>query len=151
MQLELAKIRQQQFAKPVDSFTTPPPKRTRESSGSKTKSTDRKRVPPPPSDESEKSENDMGDESVSEGGEPEPPNKSKPGKKETGTSEVPETTEAAEARLRRICETKPSGRCHVTKEVHDAWARGGASREALMKEFQKAGFNKETTKAYHLV
>ena len=60
------------------------------------------------------------------------------------TSEIPETSEAAEARLRRICEKKPSGKLHVTPEIHEQWARGGASRAKLLKQLQDVGFNKDT-------
>ena len=54
----------------------------------------------------------------------------------------PETTEAKEARLRRLCEMKPSGKCHVSPEVHEQWARGGTSRAQLMKQLEDCGFDK---------
>lgn len=44
------------------------------------------------------------------------------------TSQDGDLSEAAkDNRLRRLCEKKPSGRCHVTDEVHRRWALGGVS------------------------
>ena len=50
--------------------------------------------------------------------------------------------EAKKARLRRICEMKPSGKCHVPREVHEAWLRGGTSRTELEEQFAKCKFKK---------
>ena len=36
------------------------------------------------------------------------------------------------AKLRRICEMKPSGKIQVPKEVHDQWKLGGHGREQLL-------------------
>ena len=41
----------------------------------------------------------------------------------------------ADARLRRLCEVKPSGKIKVDQEVHDAWKRGGIHRQNLMDIF----------------
>lgn len=37
-----------------------------------------------------------------------------------------------QAQLRRICEKKPSGKCWVSPEVHEAWKMGGHSRDELL-------------------
>ena len=56
----------------------------------------------------------------------------------------PPTTQAAkEQRLRRVCEEKPSGRCHVTAEVHDMWKKGGVSRAKLLDQFESASWDKD--------
>eukprot|EP00438_Fugacium_kawagutii_P012770 Skav214219 [mRNA] locus=scaffold489:555068:560453:+ [translate_table: standard] len=36
-----------------------------------------------------------------------------------------------DARLRRLCEQKGSGKCNVPQVIHDAWKRGGQSRDEL--------------------
>ena len=59
------------------------------------------------------------------------------------TKPIPSTEGAADARLRRLCERKPSGKCHVTEEVHQQWLRGGASRKKLLKELESVDFNKD--------
>lgn len=143
LQLDLAKLRQSQFRAQPDQLTTPPTKRPRSSDAStRTKAS----KPKPVVDESDSDtlgggDSDRGDqESGSDDDEPQP-SKSKVKKP---VSEIPETSEAAEARLRRICEKKPSGKMHVTPEVHEQWARGGASRAKLLKQLQDVGFNKDT-------
>ena len=49
---------------------------------------------------------------------------------------------AKDARLRRICEIKPSGRCHVPPAVHEEWKRGGASKDQLMERLAQCDFKK---------
>ena len=49
---------------------------------------------------------------------------------------------AKDQRLRRICEVKPSGRCQVPPEVHEAWRRGGLSKDKLMKTLEECGMDK---------
>ena len=132
LQAELAKLRQQQFKQPV--FSTPPAKRTRNSDVSRTKER-KKHVAQ--SDESEHSE-DMHDD-ASDASEPGSARSVPAGADKDGP---PESTEAKEARLRRLCEMKPSGKCHVSPEVHQQWARGGASRAKLMQQLQDCGFDK---------
>ena len=134
LQVELAKLRQQHFAKQSD-FTTPPPKRTRNSEASRTKS---KKKEVAQSDESEQSE-DMGD--ASDALEP-VPGRARPCRAQADKDTPPDSSEAKEARLRRICEMKPSGKCHVTPEIHEQWSRGGASRAKLMKQLEACGFDK---------
>ena len=54
------------------------------------------------------------------------------------------TTEAAKNnRLRRICEVKPSGRCHVSDEIHQRWKKGGNDRLALRDELEACGWDKD--------
>lgn len=60
-----------------------------------------------------------------------------------GDDNVPKTDAAAEARLRRLCEKKPSGRCHVSDDVHARWLKGGVSRSQLLDELKECGFKKE--------
>ena len=55
-----------------------------------------------------------------------------------------EPTEAAKNnRLRRLCEKKPSGRCHVPNDVHERWAKGGVERMKLRDELENSGWNKD--------
>ena len=60
--------------------------------------------------------------------------RSKPGK----------MTEAAKRqRLRRLCETKPSGKCHVPPEVHETWKNGtDAERDQLLALLEKSQWKK---------
>lgn len=61
------------------------------------------------------------------------------------SSSAPPPTEGARLqRLRRLCEVKPSGRCHVPEEVHLRWKRGtNNEREAMVEELEKAGWSKD--------
>lgn len=54
-------------------------------------------------------------------------------------------TEAAKlARLRRLCEKKPSGKCHVPEALHKRWLHGTTQeREALVEELEAAHWSKE--------
>lgn len=55
-----------------------------------------------------------------------------------------DVTEAAKNnRLRRLCEKKPSGRCHVPDHVHEQWAKGGAERMALRDRLEEVGWDKD--------
>jgi len=48
------------------------------------------------------------------------------------------------ARLRRLCEVKPSGRCAVPQEVHQRWKKADKNeREAMVEEFEKANWPKD--------
>lgn len=51
--------------------------------------------------------------------------------------------DAVAARLRRVCEKKPSGRCHVPPEIHELWKQGGDKRDELEKIFLNVGENKD--------
>lgn len=58
--------------------------------------------------------------------------KTKPKKPPVGTG-YPETQAAKDARLRRACERKPSGRIKVPEAVHEKWRTGSrADRDELM-------------------
>ena len=41
-----------------------------------------------------------------------------------------------DARLRRLCEKKPSGKVNVPDSVHKQWAAGGKERDELRKMFE---------------
>ena len=57
---------------------------------------------------------------------------------------APKTEGARLARLRRLCEMKPSGRCAVPKEVHERWKSGTKEeREAMLEEFEKANWSRD--------
>lgn len=61
--------------------------------------------------------------------------------------QVVEPSEGARLqRLRRLCEVKPSGKCHVTPEIHQKWKTGTKEdREALADELESAGWAKDQT------
>lgn len=46
-------------------------------------------------------------------------------------------------RLRRVCEKKPSGRCHVSSEIHDRWLQGGSVRLALRDQLEACDWDKD--------
>ena len=48
-----------------------------------------------------------------------------------------------DARLRRLCEKKPSGRCKVPQSIHDQWAAGGRQRDELRALLEEYDFDKE--------
>lgn len=54
--------------------------------------------------------------------------------------------DAQAARLRRLCEKKPSGRCHVPQHIHELWiwVQGGTKRDELQAMFTEVGENKDT-------
>lgn len=49
-----------------------------------------------------------------------------------------------DARLRRLCEKKPSGKTNVPDAVHKQWAAGGKERDELRKMFEQYECDKET-------
>lgn len=48
-----------------------------------------------------------------------------------------------DARLRRLCEIKPSGKCHVPDSVHKAWKEGGKARDDLRVLLEKFDLDKD--------
>ena len=57
---------------------------------------------------------------------------------------VPQTEGAKLNRLRRLCELKPSGRCHVPKAIHEKWAKSTrAEKEAMIDELEKVNWSKD--------
>jgi hypothetical protein len=56
-----------------------------------------------------------------------------------------------EARLRRLCEKKPSGKLQVPDDVHQAWKAGGVQRDNIMEIFVNSGFDKVTCFAWNSV
>ena len=57
---------------------------------------------------------------------------------------APPTEAAKLARLRRLCEKKPSGKCNVPEELHKRWLNGSlADREAMVEELEACHWAKE--------
>lgn len=59
-------------------------------------------------------------------------------------SEAELSLAAKEARLRRLCEQKPSGKIKVPLEIHEMWKKGGVSREELLGMLEDAGWDKDS-------
>lgn len=55
-----------------------------------------------------------------------------------------------DARLRRLCEHKTSGKCNVPTAIHEAWKRGGASRDELRVWLEKYDLDKELHPHVHI-
>lgn len=53
-----------------------------------------------------------------------------------------------DARLRRLCERKPSGKLNVPQAVHDQWMAGGKQRDELRALFESYDFDKDSFKKY---
>mmetsp|Transcript_39505 Transcript_39505/g.85259 ORF Transcript_39505/g.85259 Transcript_39505/m.85259 type:complete len:531 (+) Transcript_39505:45-1637(+) len=53
------------------------------------------------------------------------------------------TDEAARKRLERICKRRADGTLTVPESIHDAWKKGGDTRNNLLKALTEANFNKE--------
>ena len=82
--------------------------------------------------------------SKSKAAEPGPPPKPPKGIDPVEVPPPPQTEGAKLARLRRLCEMKPSGKCSVPPEVHQRWkAADKAEREAMVEEFEKANWAKD--------
>lgn len=47
-----------------------------------------------------------------------------------------------DARLRRLCDKKPSGKCSVPQNIHDQWKLGGKARDELRMLLEKYDFDK---------
>lgn len=79
-----------------------------------------------------------------------PAPKSSPAKPAASSSAPEPATEGArQARLRRVCEIKPSGRCNVPPEIHQKWKHGTKEeREALADELEASGWAKDS---YHII
>ena len=70
------------------------------------------------------------------------------------TQSEPATEAARLARLRRVCEIKPLGRCHVPKDVHERWLKGtNQERLAMADELEASGWAKDRSNMikYYLV
>lgn len=50
-----------------------------------------------------------------------------------------------DARLRRLCEKKPSGKCNVPDCIHQKWLKGGSDRDELRVMFEKYDLDKDQT------
>lgn len=111
----------------------PSPKSVRETAASK-----RKAAPPPDDGDDD---DDGRDDASDEGSEP-AGSEAGSGEGESPPEEV--MTEAAKNnRLRRVCEKKPSGRCHVPDHIHQQWAKGGAERLALREQLETMNWDKD--------
>eukprot|EP00435_Cladocopium_sp_Y103_P048395 s532_g14.t1 len=59
----------------------------------------------------------------------------------------PESEAAKQARLRRICERKPSGRMNVPDHIHQRWKNGTkADRAELLEQLEAADWDKDCRK-----
>ena len=47
-----------------------------------------------------------------------------------------------DARLRRLCERKPSGKVNVPMSIHEQWKLGGKARDELRVLLEKYDFDK---------
>ena len=56
--------------------------------------------------------------------------------------EVPTTQAAKEARLRRLCERKPTGRLHCPEWLHTMW-KNPANRTDMVDKLEANGWNKD--------
>lgn len=56
-----------------------------------------------------------------------------------------------DARLRRLCERKPSGKLNVPQAIHDQWMAGGKQRDELRALFESYDFDKDSFKQILLV
>ena len=62
---------------------------------------------------------------------------------------APVTEGAKLNRLRRLCEIKPSGRCHVPTEVHERWKKSTKEeKEAMIEELELANWDKDPWAAF---
>ena len=126
----LIKSQGQGGQQPIDKYKTPPPRVGPSSPSTK----------PDPKVKPRKLDQQQGDTAAGP-----PKEKTKP------IAEPSEelTEEARLQRLRRLCEVKPSGRCHVTPEIHQRWKTGTKSeRLALVSELEKSGWSKD---AHHVL
>lgn len=55
-----------------------------------------------------------------------------------------------DARLRRLCEKKPSGKLNVPQSIHDQWMAGGKQRDELRALLEQFDFDKEPFLWTHL-
>ena len=65
--------------------------------------------------------------------------------------DVPQTLAAKKHRLRRICERKPSGKLRVPESVHNDWALGGPTRDALLEKLAQSGWKRAPSLELHAV
>ena len=92
-------------------------------------------------EEEEQQDTDMEDEDAHEESDVETPKCKKGGAVSRANNP---SEEARDARLRRVCERKPTGRCHVPAEIHEMWASGGqAVRKELLQMLEESGWNKD--------
>lgn len=61
---------------------------------------------------------------------------------------IPQSDAAKKARLRRVCEKKPSGKLHCPEWLHELWLNPN-NREDLIEKFESVGWKKEGAPAVH--
>ena len=77
--------------------------------------------------------------------EPQPEGDEVSGEEADGSEEPEELSQAAkEQRLRRMCEVKPSGKCHVPTEIHELWKKGGHGRDQLLEILEASNWEKDS-------
>ena len=74
-----------------------------------------------------------------------PPQNGSDGDSDGPQTRPPPTTQAAkEARLRRICERKPTGKINVAQEIHDKWRTGNKQeREHMLDLLEESNWDKD--------
>ena len=60
-----------------------------------------------------------------------------------GTKAALQRYKMVDARLRRLCEKKPSGKIQVPESIHRQWLAGGAQRDELRMLLEQYDFDKE--------
>ena len=50
-----------------------------------------------------------------------------------------------DARLRRLCERKPTGKLNVPQSIHEQWLQVGKPRDELRQLLEQLEFDKEPT------
>lgn len=62
-----------------------------------------------------------------------------------GAAEALARYKMVDARLRRLCEKKPSGKLNVPQAVHEQWLQVGTPRDELRALLEEMDFNKDPT------
>ncbi|CAL1152960.1 unnamed protein product [Cladocopium goreaui] len=64
--------------------------------------------------------------------------------------ELPETDAAKQARLRRLCERKPSGKINVPLALHEKWLKANRDeRDSMVDKLDEVGWDKDFKLFYH--
>lgn len=65
--------------------------------------------------------------------------------------ELPETDAAKQARLRRLCERKPSGKINVPLALHEKWLKANRDeRDSMVDKLDEVGWDKDFKLFYHV-
>ena len=66
-------------------------------------------------------------------------------------AELPETDAAKQARLRRLCERKPSGKINVPLALHEKWLKANRDeRDSMVEKLDDLGWDKDFKSVYHV-